>query len=360
MMLVSFEVTTKSRDYPVCVGENILPNIGESFSETTDRVFVVTDDDVAKILLDSLTSGLSNSGIEAITKVLPSGENIKSLSTAEDMYDFLLKNHGTRSDLLLALGGGVIGDLAGFVASTYKRGMGLIHAPTTLLAQVDSALGGKTGVNMPDGKNLVGTFYQPHAVVADVSVLKTLPDDDFASGLGEVVKYGAIMDNDLLGILMDNRDEILRREPEILSRVVERCLRNKARIVEEDEREEERKREILNFGHTIGHAVETCSKHKIPHGHAVAIGMVEEAHFAVREGFLDDQSLQSLISILSMFGLPTSIPSKVDMKEFEEVIRQDKKVRQGQLMLPVLMELGRTELKAVEPPHALIRINGGE
>ncbi|MHA1926753.1 MAG: 3-dehydroquinate synthase family protein, partial [Candidatus Thorarchaeota archaeon] len=127
-----------------------------------------------------------------------------------------------------------------------------------------------------------------------------------------------------------------------------------------DEREEERKREILNFGHTIGHAVETCSKHKIPHGHAVAIGMVEEAHFAVREGFLDDQSLQSLISILSMFGLPTSIPSKVDMKEFEEVIRQDKKVRQGQLMLPVLMELGRTELKAVEPPHALIRINGGE
>ncbi|MHA2072262.1 MAG: 3-dehydroquinate synthase family protein, partial [Candidatus Thorarchaeota archaeon] len=188
-MLVSFVVKTNSRDYPVCVGENILPNIGESFSETTDRVFVVTDDDVAKIFLDPLTSGLSNSGIEVITKILPSGENIKSLSTAEEMYDFLLKNHGTRSDLLLALGGGVIGDLAGFVASTYKRGMGLIQAPTTLLAQVDSALGGKTGVNMPNGKNLVGTFYQPHAVVADVAALKTLPDDDFASGLGEVIKY---------------------------------------------------------------------------------------------------------------------------------------------------------------------------
>ncbi|MHA2004591.1 MAG: 3-dehydroquinate synthase [Candidatus Thorarchaeota archaeon] len=359
-MLVSFVVKTNSRDYPVCVGENILPNIGESFSETTDRVFVVTDDDVAKIFLDPLTSGLSNSGIEVITKILPSGENIKSLSTAEEMYDFLLKNHGTRSDLLLALGGGVIGDLAGFVASTYKRGMGLIQAPTTLLAQVDSALGGKTGVNMPNGKNLVGTFYQPHAVVADVAALKTLPDDDFASGLGEVIKYGAIMDNDLLGILADNRDGILSREPDILSSVVERCLRNKARIVEEDEREEDRKREILNYGHTIGHAVETCSKHEVPHGHAVAIGMVEEARFAVREGFLDDQSLQSLISILSMFGLPTSIPLDVDLEEFEQVIRQDKKVRQGQLMLPVLLELGRIELKAVDPPHALILRKGGE
>ncbi|MHA2385722.1 MAG: 3-dehydroquinate synthase family protein [Candidatus Thorarchaeota archaeon] len=145
-----------------------------------------------------------------------------------------------------------------------------------------------------------------------------------------------------------------------MSSVVERCLRNKARIVEEDEREENRKREVLNYGHTIGHAVETCSKHEVPHGHAVAIGMVEEARFAVREGFLDDQSLQSLISVLSMFGLPTSIPLDVDLEEFEQVIRQDKKVRQGQLMLPVLLELGRIELKAVDPPHALILRKGGE
>jgi 3-dehydroquinate synthase len=359
-MLVSFVAKTNSRNYPVCVGENILQNIGESFSETTDRVFVVTDDAVPKIYLDSLASGLGNSGIETIAKVLPSGEDIKSLSTAEELYNFLLEHHGTRSDLILALGGGVIGDLAGFVASTYKRGMGLIQAPTTLLAQVDSALGGKTGVNMPDGKNLVGTFYQPHAVVADVSVLESLPEDDFASGLGEVVKYGAIMDKELLEILIDNRNEILRRDPEILSRVVERCLRNKARIVEEDEREEERKREVLNFGHTIGHAIETCSMHKVPHGQAVAIGMVEEARFAVREGFLDDQSLQSLISILLMFGLPTSIPADVNVKEFEDVILQDKKMRQGQLLLPILIELGRTELKTVDGPHNLILQKGGE
>jgi 3-dehydroquinate synthase len=358
-MLVSFEVKTKSRNYPICVGENILPDIGESFAETADRVFVVTDDAVAKIYLSSVIAGLSNSGIESITKVLPTGEGIKSLSTAEEMYDFLLKNRGSRSDLIIALGGGVIGDLCGFVASTYKRGMGLIHAPTTLLAQVDSALGGKTGVNMPEGKNLVGTFYQPHAVVADVSVLETLPNDDFTSGLGEVVKYGAIMDKKLLKFLKDNRDEILRRDPNFLSHIVERCLKNKARIVEEDEREEDRKREVLNFGHTIGHAIETCSRHKVPHGCAVAIGMVEEARFAVREGLLDDQSLQSLISILSLFGLPTSIPSDVDLGEFEGVIRQDKKVRQGQLLLPVLMELGRTELRIVDAPHALIPIKGG-
>ncbi|MFW9966659.1 MAG: 3-dehydroquinate synthase [Candidatus Thorarchaeota archaeon] len=360
MMLVSFVVKTSNRDYPVCVGENILHSIGESFSETADRVFVVTDKEVARIYLESLASSLSKSGIEAIRKVLPAGEDVKSLSSAEEMYNFLLENKASRSDIILALGGGVIGDLVGFVASTYKRGMRFIQAPTTLLSQVDSALGGKTGVNLPNGKNLVGTFYQPIAVVADVSLLKTLPKDDFASGLAEVIKYGAIMDKELLRLLTDNKDAILRREPVILSRIVERCLRNKARIVEEDEREEERKREVLNYGHTIGHAIETCSRHKVPHGHAVAIGMVEEARFAVREGLLDNQSLQSLISLLSLFELPTSIPTDVDLEEFEHVIRQDKKVRQGQLLLPVLIELGNAELKEVDTPQTLIPKRGGE
>jgi 3-dehydroquinate synthase len=359
-MLVSFVVKTKSREYPVCVGQNILPDIGESISETTDRVIVVTDEAVSRVYLDPLTRGLKNSGLKAITMILPSGEGVKSLATAEEMYKFLLKNHASRSDIIIALGGGVVGDLAGFVASTYKRGMGLIHAPTTLLAQVDSALGGKTGVNLPDGKNLVGTFYQPNTVVADVSVLKTLPDDDFASGLGEVIKYGAIMDKELLDLLIANRDEILDREPDILSQIVERCLRNKALVVEEDEREEERKREVLNFGHTIGHAIETCSKHKVPHGHAIAIGMVEEARFAAREGLLDHQSLDSLISILSMFGLPTAVPVNMDVEDFEHVILHDKKIRQGRLMLPVLTELGRIELKAVDTPHTIIPRKGGE
>ncbi|MFW9864450.1 MAG: 3-dehydroquinate synthase, partial [Candidatus Thorarchaeota archaeon] len=280
MIEVSFVVKTNSREYPVCVGQNILPQVGDSVSDTADRVIIVTDEGVSNIYLDMIIKGLSNSGVEAITKVLPSGESIKSLASTEELYHFLLDRHASRSDTILALGGGVIGDLAGFVASTYKRGMGLIQAPTTLLAQVDSALGGKTGVNLKDGKNLVGTFYQPNAVIADVSVLDSLHADDFASGLGEVIKYGAIMDRELLDLLMDNRDGILAREPNIMSQIVERCLRNKARVVEEDEREEKRRREILNFGHTIGHAIETCSRHNIPHGHAVAIGMVEEARFA--------------------------------------------------------------------------------
>jgi 3-dehydroquinate synthase len=359
-MLVSFVVKTNSRDYPVCVGANLLSSVGESFSETAARVFVVTDEEIAKIHLNVLTNGLNKSGIEVITKILPVGEGVKSLSTAEELYNFLLENQASRSDIMIALGGGVVGDLVGFVASTYKRGMRLIQAPTTLLAQVDSALGGKTGVNLAAGKNLVGTFYQPIAVVADVSVLKTMPEADFSSGLAEVIKYGAIMDKRLLSLLKNNRDEILRREPDILSRIVERCLRNKARVVEEDEREEEGKREVLNYGHTIGHAIETCSKHRISHGHAVAIGMVEEARFAVREGLLDNKSLQSLISLLSLFGLPASIPEDFALEEFENVIRQDKKVRQGQILLPVLIALGQTEMKALDTPTALIPRKGGE
>ncbi|MFW9887711.1 MAG: 3-dehydroquinate synthase [Candidatus Thorarchaeota archaeon] len=359
-MEVSFVVKTNSREYPVCVGKNILPGVGDSVPETADRMIIVTDQDVSDRYLDMIVNGLSNSGVKAVTKVLPVGECIKSLATAEKLYRFLLDNQASRSDTILALGGGVIGDLVGFVASTYKRGMGLIQAPTTLLGQVDSALGGKTGVNMPDGKNLIGTFYQPNAVVADVAVLETLGADDFASGLGEVVKYGAIMDKELLNILMDHRAEILARDPDILSQIVERCLRNKACVVEEDEREEKRRREVLNFGHTIGHAIETCSKHRIPHGHAVAIGMVEEARFAVRQRLLDNQSLNTLVSILEAFGLPTGIPEDVDLAEFGDIILQDKKIRQGLFILPVLIELGRTELRTVDAPRTLIQKQGGE
>ncbi len=352
-MHVSFEVKTQTRRYPVYVGQDLLGEVGRHIGDITDRAFVITDEIVSKIHLDPLLNGFNDSSIEAITKILPAGESIKTLETTGVLYEFLSENLASRSDTVLALGGGVIGDLAGFVASTYKRGTCLIQVPTTLLAQVDSALGGKTAVNLPDGKNLVGTFYQPHALIADVSTLMTLSAKEFTAGLSEVIKYGVIMDPELLDILVKSKDEILSRSPDTVALIVERCLRNKARVVEQDEREEGRRREILNFGHTIGHAIEICSDHNVLHGQAVAMGMVEEARLAERMGLLESQSSEQLVSILSMFGLPTEIPSSMDVTELDEVMRQDKKVRHGQLILPVLVELGRTEIKAVESVYNL-------
>ena len=278
----------------------------------------------------------------------------------KSLYNFLSESLASRSDTIVALGGGVIGDIVGFVASTFKRGLNLVQIPTTLLAQVDSAIGGKTGVNLDEGKNLVGTFYQPHVVIADVSTLSSLPLGDFVSGLAEVIKYGFIMDEKLFRILIDRKEEIVRRDPEVISKIVERSLRNKARIVELDEREERGKREILNFGHTIGHAIETCSHYSVLHGQAVAIGMVEEARIAVRMGLLDKSVLESLILTLSMFGLPTEIPEGMDVIQLNSIMQQDKKVRHGRLTIPMLVGLGKTEMKIVDSDSNLnlIRRNG--
>jgi 3-dehydroquinate synthase len=353
-MVVTFEVKTKSRNYPVYVGEGLMNEAGSYIPGLVERAFVITDEVLSRLYLKPLLDSLEKIHVDTIIKILPGGESTKTLENAAALYDHLAAHLASRSDVVIALGGGVIGDFAGFAASTFKRGMSFVQVPTTLLAQADSSVGGKTAVNLHFGKNLVGTFYQPHAVIADVTTLKTLPDDEFTAGLAEVIKYGAIMDCSFLTILNDNRDAILAREPAILTTLIERCLRHKASIIENDEREEKGKREILNFGHTIGHAIETCSGHRILHGFAVSIGMVQEARYALKKGILDDQSLESLISILSMFGLPTEIPTYMNTRELNAVIRQDKKVRNGWLMLPMLASIGKIELTAVVMPQDLI------
>jgi 3-dehydroquinate synthase len=347
MISSRFTVNAPSRIYPVIIGQNILKGIGELLDESTSRVFVITDDVISELYLENLLSGLKVSNIETITYVLDAGETSKTLSTAETLYNFLLENHASRSDTILALGGGVIGDVAGFVASTFKRGLRLVHVPTTLLAQVDSTLGGKTGVNLSHGKNLVGTFYQPHAVIVDVLTLNSLSFGEFSAGLAEVIKYGVAMDKELFQILIDRKNEILRRDPDTISDIIERSLGNKTRVVEEDETEERGRREVLNFGHTVGHAIETCSNHSITHGQAVAIGMVEEARIAVRGGHLGKPTLESLIMVLTMFGLPTEIPSGLNIQRLNSTMQQDKKVRNGQLTIPMLVGLGETEMMVV-------------
>ena len=361
MTISSFEVNTDSRVYPVFVGQELIDRIGELFTSSIGRAFIVTDEVISKIHLDSLIRGLESSEIETVVKVLEIGESIKTLDTVMVLYDFLAKNQASRSDTIIALGGGVIGDIAGFVASTFKRGMNLVHVPTSLLAQVDSAIGGKTGVNLREGKNLVGTFYQPHAVIVDVCTLDSLPLSDFATGLAEVIKYGVIMDKELFQFLIDNKKQIVDRDLSVISTIVERALRNKAQIIEVDEREEKGKREVLNFGHTIGHGIEICSNHTILHGQAVAIGMVEEARIAVRMGLLEKTVLESLVSILSMFGLPTKIPEGIDAEQLGEVVKQDKKMRNGLLTIPVLVGLGETQIMAVDPESSLnVNMKNGE
>ena len=287
---------------------------------------------------------MNASGIATVSKVLPTGESLKNLDSVRTLYDFLSESLASRGDAVIALGGGVIGDIVGFVASTFKRGMKLVQMPTTLLAQVDSSIGGKTGVNLKEGKNLVGTFYQPHAVIVDVCTLNSLPISEFIAGLAEVIKYAFTLDPELFQFLIEKRNEILLRTPDAISTIVERSLRNKASIVETDEREEEGKREVLNFGHTVGHAIEICSNHDILHGQAVAIGMVEEARIAVRKGLLETSVLESLIHVLALFGLPTEIPDDVDFNQLSRVMKQDKKVRNGQLTIPMLVGLGQTEM----------------
>ncbi|MGM0687117.1 MAG: 3-dehydroquinate synthase [Promethearchaeati archaeon] len=346
MIQPSFEVRTRSRTYPIYVGHGILQRMNQILHREAQKIFIVTDEIVSEIYLQPVLNSIQNLDIEIITKTLPSGETVKSLDAAQNMYSVLAENLASRTDIILALGGGVIGDLAGFIASTFKRGMNLVQLPTTLLAQVDSSLGGKTAVNLKWGKNLVGTFYQPHAIVADVATVKTLPDNYYSAGLAEVIKYGVIMDPQLLKLLQKNRQKILDRDAETVTTVVKRCLRNKARIVERDETEHGT-REILNFGHTIGHAIETCSEHSISHGEAVAIGMLQEARYAVKKGALDKSSLETLRSLLLSFGLPTVIPSSLVLEELKDVMKQDKKVRNEGLLIPLLVELGRVKMKVV-------------
>ena len=348
MNTTHFEIKTKSKIYQVYIGESLLTNIVDFLDDKPKRVFVITDETVAKLYLETLTQSLKESGVETISEILADGESTKTLDTVFNLYNFLLENEASRSDIIIAFGGGVIGDITGFVASTFKRGLNFLQIPTTLLAQVDSAVGGKTGVNLNGGKNLIGTFYQPSAVIVDVTVLKTLSETDFITGLAEVIKYGVIMDSELLQILIEERNEIVNRESEAIIKIVERSLKNKAHIVGLDEREEYGIREILNFGHTIGHAIESSSSYDIVHGQAVAIGMVEEARFSVDMDLLDIQSFETIVSILESYHLPTSIPDDMKFQQLREIVKHDKKIREGVLRIPILVELGKVEMKSIE------------
>jgi 3-dehydroquinate synthase len=322
---------------------------------------IVTDDHVAELpIFAACHASLDEVGIRCHTAVVPAGEASKRLEVATTLYERLVAMKADRHAVVVALGGGVVGDLAGFVAATYARGLPLLMLPTSLLAQVDSSVGGKVGVNLPRAKNIVGAFHQPAGVWIDTDTLSSLPERELRCGLAEVVKYGVILDASLFSDLEHGADAILRRDPGLVRRIVARCCELKAEVVSRDEREETGLRAVLNFGHTVGHAIEAIAGYGSPfqHGEAVAAGMVAECRLAERMGWIGPDLTDRLVALLERFGLPTRTPG-LDPDRLIHAMGQDKKNQLGKVRFVLPCGLGRIELTDAVTQHDLRDVMAG-
>jgi len=348
----TLEVALGSRSYPIHIGASLLGRAELILPQlAAPRVVIISNETVAPLYLECLAAPLVDAGVALERVVLPDGERYKDWQTLNLIHDALLGSHCERSTTLIALGGGVIGDLAGFAAATYQRGVPFIQAPTTLLAQVDSSVGGKTGINHPRGKNMVGAFWQPRAVIADMSTLASLPERELKAGLAEVIKTALIRDLPFFEWLEANLTRLLARETEALAEAVERCCRNKAEVVAADEREESREggRALLNLGHTFGHAIETGLGYGVwLHGEAVAAGTAIAAELSHRLGWLDEDDAERVRRLIARAGLPVSGP-RLGAERYIELMRHDKKVAAGRLRLVLLRGLGAAVTSAEVP-----------
>ncbi len=343
------------RSYPIVIGAGILNGAGRELAGVgfPRQVAVVTNPTVAGIYGDKLQTVLNEAGFRARFITIPDGEEYKTLATLDTIYEGLIRHGYDRSSGLIALGGGVVGDITGFAAATYLRGIPFAQVPTTLLAQVDSSVGGKTAVNHPLGKNLIGAFYQPALVLADVATLATLPDREYAAGLAEVVKYGVIRDRSFFQWLQEHRQQVRNRSSAELITVVMRSCQIKADVVEIDEKESSL-RAILNFGHTYGHAVETLSGYgTVRHGEAVAIGMMVAAAISLELGLSREEDLVALRSLLRDLDLPVTPPDLAPGTVLE-VMGRDKKVKNGVLRLIVNCGLGDCRIRDIADPKPLL------
>jgi 3-dehydroquinate synthase len=339
---------------PITVGDGIIKQLEKHFDFSGySSIVLVTDTTVKRLYGQDVLAVLKATGKKVSLFALPVGERAKSLSTAERGYRFLLDNNIDRKGLICALGGGVVGDVGGYIAATYLRGIDYIQLPTTLLAQVDSSIGGKVGVNFSGKKNMVGSFYQPKDVVCDVALLKSLPPAERRNGLAEVIKYGLAMDEGLFRILDQKEGEFTTAE---MKEIVRRCCRLKAGIVEADETERTGQRAILNFGHTVGHALEATTKFKgQSHGEAIAIGMTAAARISQQLGMIDRSSVQSIENLLSKFGLPNSCQG-VSPDELINAIRFDKKTTLGQTGWVLLNGTGKGVVNQVVAENLVRRV----
>ncbi|WP_308364219.1 MULTISPECIES: 3-dehydroquinate synthase [unclassified Microbulbifer] len=332
------------RSYPIVIGSQLLGDPQYLLPYIRGKqVCVVTNETVAPLYLERLLGGLAD--FEQVdTLVLPDGEAFKTLDTLERIFDRLLEKRHNRSTTLIALGGGVIGDMTGFAAACYQRGVDFVQIPTTLLAQVDSSVGGKTGVNHPLGKNMIGAFYQPRVVLADMDTLATLPDRELSAGIAEVIKYGLICDAPFFSWLEEHMPKLMARDPQALAYAVNRCCRDKAAVVAEDERESAR-RAILNFGHTFGHAIEAVQGYgNWLHGEAVAAGMVMAAELSRIRGTIDGELVARIRALLAAAQLPQASPEGMTVREYLEAMAVDKKVLDGRLRLVLLRSLGDAQI----------------
>ncbi len=350
----TLDVALGARSYPIHIGAGIVGRAGTLLAPLAiGRAVVVTNATVAAHWLAPLQASLAAAGIAATCLLIPDGETHKNQGTLDDLLTRLIQMRAERSTVLIALGGGVVGDLTGFAAAVYQRGMPFVQIPTTLLAQVDSSVGGKTGINHPLGKNMIGAFHQPLAVLADTRCLDTLPPRELAAGLAEVIKYGAIRDVAFFGWLEENIDRLVRREPEALVHAVHASCRIKAEIVGADEREHG-ERALLNFGHTFGHAIEAGLGYGTwLHGEAVGAGMILGAEVSRRLGSIDPHGVARLAALVVKAGLPVQAPT-LGFERWMTLMGRDKKVAGGAIRYILLDALGKARIRA-DVSEAILR-----
>ena len=347
----TLNVALGDRAYPIHIGRGLLDRADLILPYLkTKRVAIVTNDVVGPLYLERLRATLEAAGVRVSAVVLPDGEVNKDWQTLNRIFDMLLSERCERSTTLVALGGGVVGDMGGFAAACYQRGMPFIQIPTTLLAQVDSSVGGKTAINHPLGKNMIGAFYQPRLVLADIDTLATLPDRELSTGLAEVIKYGLIRDPVFLDWLEANLDALVARDPAALAYALERSCRNKAEVVAADETEQG-ERALLNLGHTFGHAIETGLGYgEWLHGEAVAAGTMMAAELSRRLGWLQDDDIERIATLFARAHLPVWGP-KLGTSRYLELMAHDKKVEAGKLRLVLLREVGRAVIHGEATPE---------
>ena len=347
MIKKKLRVNTNQKSYDILIGNNLINNAGNFLQNhiKNQRVFVITNKTINKLYYTSLEKSLTKKNIKTYKIIIGEGENHKNIKTINSICSTLLNYKINRDDTLIAFGGGVIGDIVGFTASITLRGVNFIQIPTTLLAQVDSSVGGKTGINTKVGKNLIGTFFQPNLVLADVSLLRSLSHREFLAGYAEVIKYGLIMDKSFFNWLLKNERGISKREVKYIIEIVFRSCKNKAKIVNKDENEKNI-RALLNFGHTFGHAIESLNNYKksIIHGEAVSVGILMAIELSLLEGKIKKEIEEKVKAHFHQMQLKSSIPnklkSKISVPKFINAMQSDKKVKDNTLNLILLNEVG--------------------
>ncbi len=331
------------RSYDILIGRALLGRIAEFIPNPPRRAVLVTNPEINRLYGKIACDSLNAAGIQTGCVEIPEGESHKTIEDLGRIYDFLLENSYDRQTLLIALGGGVIGDMTGFAAATFQRGVPYVQIPTTLLSQVDSSVGGKTAVNHPAGKNMIGAFYQPRAVIADLDTLQSLPADEFRCGLAEIIKYGVIEDPALFSYLEANVGPILNQDTDSLAHIIETSCAIKARVVEKDEHES-KYRMVLNFGHTLGHAIEALTGYRqYKHGEAIAMGMVFAAKLSCFLGQCDEPVVRRIEALVEQYGLPVKVP-QFDAEAYIDAMRRDKKAHDSHIRFILVKAIGEVEI----------------